>query len=130
MKLWLLLALMFLIQEPISTGAVLLEAYQLHYSIWIIHALFCAATLLDILIGYYAASYIDRKFGDQRLVAWAKAKFEKFDAFVGEKGKIAALIVYAPIIFPFSGIFIPWLDISLTEQGRETCQSGKIAKEH
>jgi membrane protein YqaA with SNARE-associated domain len=115
MKLWFLLTLIFLIQEPVSTGAVLLEAYHLHYNVWMIHALFSAATLLDIVIGYYLGVFIEKKFGRQKMVAWIRTKFEKFAAFIGEKGKVVALIVYAPIIFPFSGIFVPWLDISLPE---------------
>jgi membrane protein YqaA with SNARE-associated domain len=115
MKLWFVLALAFLVQEPLSTGAVLFDAYRLHYSIGIIHLLFCVATLLDVVIGYYLGVFIDKKFGRQKLFAWIKTKLEKFVAFVGEYGKVAALVVYAPIIFPFSGIFVPWLDISLAE---------------
>ena len=84
MKLWLLLTLAFLVQEPISTGAVLLEVYKLHYNLWIIHLLFAATTLLDIVVGYWLGKFIDKKWGKQKMVAWVRVKFEKFSAFMGE----------------------------------------------
>ncbi len=115
MKLWLLLTLALFVQEPISTGAVLLSAYQLHYNVWFIHILFSLATLIDIAVGYYVGAFVLKKFGRKKLIAWAESKFEKFAAFLGENGKVVTLIVYSPMIFPISGFFIPWLEVSFTE---------------
>ena len=58
MKLWILLTLTFLIQEPITSSGILFEAYQHHYNIWLIHLLFSVATLFDIIVGYYVGIYI------------------------------------------------------------------------
>jgi membrane protein YqaA with SNARE-associated domain len=110
-----LLTLLFFIQEPISTGAVLLEVYHLHYNLWIIHALFSLATLVDIAVGYYLGIFIRKRFGDRKMVSWLTTRFETFSNFIGKNGNIVALIVYAPLIFPIGGIFVPWLDITLTE---------------
>lgn len=115
MKLWLLLTLAMFVQEPISTAAVLLQAYQLHYNIWLIHLIFALATIIDIAVGYYLGLLIKKKFGDRKLVKSLDERLEKFSAFIGTNGKIFALIVYSPIIFPISGFFIPWLDISFGE---------------
>lgn len=115
MKLWLLLGAAFLVQEPVSTSVIMLEVYRLHYNIWLIHLLFCGATLLDVVIGYYLGAFVRKKFGERKLFAWVQRKLDAFTAFVGENGKIVALIVYSPIVFPLSGIFVPWLDISLNE---------------
>lgn len=103
------------VQEPISTAAVLLQAYQLHYNTWIIHLIFALATIIDIAVGYYLGLLIKKKFGDRKLVKSLDEKLEKFSAFIGKNGKIFALVVYSPIIFPISGFFIPWLDISFGE---------------
>ena len=115
MKLWLLITLTLFVQEPISTGAVLWSAYQLHYNFWIIHAIFAIATLIDIAAGYYLGKFVRRKLSQRNAIAKAEAKLEKFSAFLGRNGKIVTLIVYSPIIFPISGFFIPWFDISLTD---------------
>lgn len=115
MKLWLLLGLAFLVQEPISTGVILIQVYQLHYNVWLIHLLFSLATLLDIAIGYYLGAFIRKRYGEARAYAWIKTQLEKFASFMGRNGKIVTLVVYAPILFPISGIFVPWLDISLTD---------------
>ncbi len=113
MRLWLLLVLTFIVQEPISTSAVLLQAYQDHYNVWLIHLLFVAATVFDILVTYYLGVFIQKRFGNRRISLWLKKKLEQFSSFIGEKGRVVALIVYAPMLFPVSGFFIPWLDIPL-----------------
>lgn len=115
MKLWLLLGLAFLVQEPISTGAVLFEAYTSHYNFLIIHVVFLLATLVDVVVGYYLGLFIRKKFGERKMIRWMQVKLDHFASFIGEKGKVVALVVYSPIIFPLSGIFVPWLDISLAE---------------
>jgi len=115
MKLWLLLTLTLFAQEPISTGAVLLDAYQLHYNLLVIHLIFAAATLIDIAAGYYLGKFVRQRFGQQKMIAWAESKLEKFSALLGKNGKIVTLIVYSPMVFPISGFFIPWLDIPFVD---------------
>lgn len=115
MKLWLLLLIAFIVQEPISSGTILLQAYQSHYNPWIIHLLFTVATLFDIIIGYIIGSYLQKKFSNHRLISYLQTNFEKFLAFIGKRGKVLGLILFAPMIFPISAFFIPWLGITLLE---------------
>lgn len=114
MTLWLLLTLAFIVQEPISTSAILLRAYEAHYNIWLIHLLFIAATTFDIALGYYIGRFLTKHFGNSKFILYLRKKLEGFKQFAGEKGMIAALIIYSPILFPISAIFIPWLDVSVS----------------
>lgn len=111
----LLLLLTFIIQEPISSGVLLMHAYQSGYNPWIIHLLFIAGTLIDIVLGYWIGSYIHKRFSDKRLVKYLRVQLEKLLAFIGKRGKIVGLILFAPMIFPISALFIPWVGISLGE---------------
>jgi hypothetical protein len=114
MKIWLLLFVAFLIQEPVSSSAILLEAYQYHYNIWLIHLLFVAATLLDVVIGYALGSFVRKKtfHSNARLIRYGMGKSDELSAFIGKQGKIMSLVVLGPIIFPWSAFVAPWLEIS------------------
>jgi membrane protein YqaA with SNARE-associated domain len=115
MTLWLLLAAAFIVQEPISSSVILLQAYQSHYNLWLITLLFCAITIIEIIIGYYLGRWIEKKFGTHKLIVSVKKRLETFGASIGKYGKIVGLIVFVPIIFPVAAIFIPWFDVSLAE---------------
>lgn len=115
MTLWLLLALVFIIQEPISTSVILLEAYQSHYNLWLIHLLFTVITVGEIIIGYYLGRWIEEKFSTSRFVASLKKRVDGFSAFVGKYGKVVGLIVFIPLAFPLTAIIVPWFEVSLTE---------------
>jgi membrane protein YqaA with SNARE-associated domain len=115
MNLWLLLALVFIIQEPISSSVILLQAYQSHYNVLLITLLFSAITIAEIIIGYYLGLWIEKKFGRHKLMASIKKRLDAFSAFIGKYGKVIGLIVFAPIIFPISAIFVPWFEVSLAE---------------
>jgi membrane protein YqaA with SNARE-associated domain len=115
MQLWLLLTLAFIVQEPISSSVILLQAYQSHYNVWLITALFSVITIIEIVVGYYLGPWIEKKFGTRRLVATIKKRLDAFSAFIGEYGKIVGLIIFAPIIFPVAAIFVPWFEVSLAE---------------
>jgi len=115
MDLWLLLTLAFIIQEPISSSVILLQAYQSHYNIWLITLLFSAITILEIIAGYYLGRWIEKKFGTKRPIAWLKKRVDAFSQFVGKYGNVVGLIVFIPLIFPISAIFVPWFDVSLGE---------------
>jgi membrane protein YqaA with SNARE-associated domain len=112
MKLYILLFLAFLLQEPISSNAILLEAYQYHYNVWILHLLFIIATAFDAICFYYLGSYIQKKFSQSKIVLYAKRKSQSFLEFAGKKGTRIALFLYGPIIFPISAFIAPWVEIS------------------
>jgi membrane protein YqaA with SNARE-associated domain len=115
MNTWLLLATVFIIQEPISTSVVLLQAYQSHFNVWLITLLFAIIAVAEIITGYYAGLWIEKKFGTRKLIASIKKRLDALISFIGKYGKIVGLIVFIPVIFPISAIFVPWIDVSLTE---------------
>jgi membrane protein YqaA with SNARE-associated domain len=115
MTLWFLLALVFTLQEPISTSVILLQAYQSHYNLWLIHLLFTVITIAEIVGGYYLGRWIEGKFSTSRFVIALKKRVDGFSAFIGKYGKIVGLIVFIPLAFPLTAIIIPWFDVSLTE---------------
>jgi len=115
MKLWLLLTAAFILQEPVTTTGFLLKAYQAHYNLWIIHGLFVVATVVDIAAGYLLGKVLNNKLGTTRFIRYLHKQFDRFKKFAGEKGMIIALLLYSPLIFPISAIFIPWLEISIIE---------------
>jgi membrane protein YqaA with SNARE-associated domain len=110
MPLYLLLFGLFIVQEPVSTDAILLEAYQYHYNVWIIHLLFIIATLLDIVVGYAIGKWLQRRFSEnkvmQRFVHWARSV-----SGPGTYGQYLFLFVWSTVLFPFSAVLAPWLDI-------------------
>jgi len=110
MPLYLLLFVLFLIQEPISSDAALLEAYQYHYNLWIVHGLFVVATLLDIVVGYAIGMWLHKKFSNSRsmhrLADWARSVSDK-----GTYGEYFFLFLWSWIIFPYATLVAPWLEI-------------------
>ena len=115
MKIYFLLFIAFLLQEPISSNALLLQAYQSGANVWIIHVLFVVATVLDTVCFYYFGVYIDRKYSQNKMVLYIKKKMNSFADFVGKNGTGIALFLYGPIIFPFSALVVPWIDISFAD---------------
>src|SRR5258706_15183718 len=111
MKLYLLLFLAFLAQEPVSSNAILLEAYQYRYNILIIHSLFIIATILDAIIFYYLGLLTHKKFPKSKVVLYANRKSESFLKFAGKSGQRFTLFLYGPIIFPISAFIAPWIEI-------------------
>src|ERR1700723_1228412 len=98
MPLYLLLFGLFIVQEPVSTDAVLLEAYQYHYNVWIIHALFILATMLDIVIGYAIGKWLQRRYSEnkvmERFVQWARSVSGH-----GTVGEYLFLFVWSTVLF-------------------------------
>ena len=97
-----LLVLSFLIQEPVTTGATILYAYQSGYNVWIIHGLFLICTTVDIFVGYYVGSRVHLRYSENRIVKYAKRKAEALEHYTGKHGYKLALIVFGQMIFPIS----------------------------
>ncbi len=115
MLLWLLIILAFIAQEPISTSAVMFEAYQKGYSVLGMTLLASVITLAEVVITYRPGEFLARRFGRTRTMAFLNRKLQSYASFAGTWGNRAALFVIVPQLFPLSGIFIPWLGISLSE---------------
>jgi membrane protein YqaA with SNARE-associated domain len=115
MKLYLLLFGLFIVQEPISSGGGLLEAYQHHENVWIIHLLYIVATTIDIVVGYYVGKLIQVRLKESKFFLYAKRKADAFTASQGNMSRRIALLLYGPILFPISAFITPWLDIPFSE---------------
>lgn len=115
MNLYILLFIAFLFQDPISTNVILLQAYQTHHNLWIIHLLFIIATLFDAIILYYLGKILNEKYSQNKIIVRIKQKTESFIQFTGKHSKKIALLVYGPIIFPLSAFIAPWIGISFWE---------------
>jgi membrane protein YqaA with SNARE-associated domain len=102
---------LFVIQEPISSGVFILEAYQLGYNLLIVHAPFILATLLDITLGYFIGSYIEKHFHSGKIVTYLISKTQAASAILGKYGEYLFLFVWGPMIFPWSTLIAPWLRI-------------------
>ncbi|MDB5238148.1 MAG: hypothetical protein JWM46_418 [Candidatus Kaiserbacteria bacterium] len=109
---WLLFAV-FLVQDPITSSAVVLEAYRHGYSPLLIHAIFLAATLMDIAAGYGIGWLLMRRYAQSRLTLKARGYAERLLHSFGAHGHAVALILIAPAFFPLSAIFPPFLGISM-----------------
>jgi membrane protein YqaA with SNARE-associated domain len=115
MLLWLLLAADFVVQEPITSSALLLSAYQQHYNLWLVSLLFVAATAFDSCVGYWIGSFVLKRYSHTRFSKWLAKRADTFSALAGTYGKRAALLFWAPSFFPYSTIVAPWFGFSFTE---------------
>lgn len=115
MQLYFLLFGVFLIQEPVLTNALLLEAFQYHAILWMVHILFVLTTLFDAVVLYIIGAWAHNKFPTNRIILYAKRKGDEFSLFAGKNGKRAALAIYGPMIFPASAFVAPWFRVSFFE---------------
>ena len=93
----------------------MLEAYQNHYSVWLMHLLYILATLFDIVVGYWIGKIFHDRFAKSRFSNYARRKMDEFSEMSGKYGKKIALIVFGPIIFPISAVLAPWLEVSFVD---------------
>jgi membrane protein YqaA with SNARE-associated domain len=115
MLLWLLLAADFVVQEPVTSSALLLTAYQEHYNLWLVSLLFLGATTFDASVGYWIGSYVMERSSHTRFSRWLTKRADRFNTLAGTYGKRAALLFWGPSIFPYSAIVAPWFGFSFTE---------------
>lgn len=113
MKLWLLIALVLTLQEGLSVLAVLLKAYQLHYSFVGITAIWLLVTVLQIALGYFLGKRIQKRFAGSKFEVWINKHAHKLEKSIDKSGEKVALVLFASIISPGIGAFLAsWLDIS------------------
>lgn len=115
MTLWLLLAAAFVAQEPVTASALLLAATQQGYDVWLIHALFFSATLFDAAAGYGLGYVLHKRFGHTRISCWLVRRAKGFDKLVGRHSKRLILLLWGPMVFPYSAIMAPWFGYTFAE---------------
>jgi hypothetical protein len=112
--LWLLLASVLLLQEPLSTTFVVLEVVRAHYSIHFIHLLWIILTIVQICLGYVLGRWVKRRFSTSHLEGWITTWTRKVSDLIGKKGEKVALIFFTILTAPFfTGFVASWLPISL-----------------
>jgi membrane protein YqaA with SNARE-associated domain len=112
MSLWLLITIALTLQEGLSVLAVLVRAYQLHYSLWAIHAIWLAVTVIQISLAYYFGKWIQKKFKESKFERWAEKYAHKLEASIDKNGEKIALMLLSSIISPAIAAFLAsWLEI-------------------
>jgi membrane protein YqaA with SNARE-associated domain len=111
-KLYFLLFLAFLVQEQITSNTLVLAAYQSHYNVWIIHALFLSASILDAVVFWWLGRLVHDRYENSRLVRWTKKEAQALMRLVGKNGELAALFFIGSVNFPLVSFVAPWLEFS------------------
>ena len=115
MKLWIWIVITLLFQELVSTNAILLEAFQKHYTIWIIHIVFLLGTGIGITVGYWLGQWVQKTFHN-KLVVYIQKKAKRIEGFMGKNGTRLSLVFLSIIDFNFMDSFLSaWLDVSFWE---------------
>lgn len=116
MTLWILIIVTLLFQELVSTNAVLLEAFQKHYNIWIIHIIFLLTTAAGIIIGYLLGRWVQKTFHQNKFITYTQQKAKRLNSFMGKNGTRLSLVFLAIIDFNFMDSFLSsWLSVSFWE---------------
>jgi membrane protein YqaA with SNARE-associated domain len=117
MSLWLFILGALIVQEGVSTGAALMTALHYQFSIWLIHATFVAASLLDIFAGYGIGALLHPRVKNTRVGAYTQKKAALARAAMGKGGErtvlfLAGLLNPAHIdAFVFAILRIPLVDV-------------------
>ncbi len=112
MRIWILIVAVQLIQELATAGAVFIQARDLHLNLWSVHAIFLAATLFDIAVGYSVGLWAKRKMYDTRLDRFIDRNSKALLHVIGRRGEKFALVVLGFVNYVYIDSFIcAWLDI-------------------
>ena len=113
---WLIVPVLF-IQELALTEATLILVYHSGFNLWIVHAIWLAATVIDIAFGFYIGKYLrNRSIGSGWFSATIGRWSEKFKEYVGHRGKALALMLLGLFLFPYIAAFLAaWFDINIVQ---------------
>ena len=113
MSFWLIIIGTLFVQEGLSVIVVLLKAYQEHYPLLLIHAIWLIDTLVQIWLGYVIGKWIQKKFADSRFELWMKKRAALLDDSIGKRGEAVALVLLSGIVSPgLTALLGSWLNIS------------------
>lgn len=116
MKLWIWIIVALLFQELVSTNVILLEAFQKHYNVWIIHLIFVVGTAVGIIVGYWLGHWVQKTFHHNKAVTYLQHRARKISKFMGKNGTRLSLVFLSIIDFNFMDSFLAaWLDVSFWE---------------
>lgn len=112
-KFWLLVILVFFIQEPASTDAIIFQARHLGLNLFIFNSVWLLVTSIDIWLGYLIGKKVQEKYKNTRFEKFSRKWADRVENFVGKKGEKIALVFLGFINFPYLNSFLAsWLNIS------------------
>jgi hypothetical protein len=113
MSLWIFITIALTVQEGLSVLAVLLRAYQLHYSIWLIHGIWLCVTIAQITLAYFFGKWVQKSFEHSKFERWVKKSVHTLEKSIDKNGERIALMLLSSIISPALAAFVAsWLEIS------------------
>lgn len=114
MYVWLLLVGVFIPQEFVSVGAVLLLARANGFPLWLIHLIWLGTTFFDMYIGYRAAKFLRHRFRGTKFVERTDRLTEKIKEALGKHGVPLTLTLLGVVDFPYiNTFFAAWLELPM-----------------
>ncbi len=114
MYLWLLTIAVFIPQEFISAGAVLLLLRQANYPIWPLHLIWLGATFFDMYIGFSLGKLLQDKFKGSAFIARVDKWVETIRQELGKHGEKLSLVFLGMVNFPYLNTFLAaWLKLPM-----------------
>jgi membrane protein YqaA with SNARE-associated domain len=106
-----------LVQELALTEATLIFVYHSGFNLWMVHAIWLAATIIDITIGFYVGRYLKNRLAGFKWFNATIGKWSvKFKGYVGQGGKALALVLLGLFLFPYFAAFLAaWFDVDFTK---------------
>jgi len=112
MNLWLFIIAAIFIQEPASTDAAIFQVRTHGINLWLINAIWLAATAVDIALGYAIGKWVQKRFAESRLIKASERWADRIADFIGRAGERLAIILIGVINFPYLNAFIfSWLKL-------------------
>ncbi len=110
LRLWLFIIGALIVQELAASNAALLLALENHFNLWVVHAIFVAATALDIAIGYWAGKWVQKYFQGRPFATRAEGWARQAEDYAGETGQHLALLLLGLLNFVYIDAFVvSWL---------------------
>lgn len=102
-----------IVQEPVSTDAVIFQIRHLHLNLLIVNSIWVIATVFDIWFGYTLGKFIQKKIANTKFEQKVLRLVKGVEHFMGKKGEWFTLVLLGIINFPYANSFLAsWLSIS------------------
>jgi len=114
MYLWLLIIGVFIPQEFISAGAVLLIARSDSFPFWLVHLIWFGTTFFDMYVGYVVGKYLQRRFHGTKFIERTDRWAGKIKEALGKHGEQLSLVFLGLLSFPYiNTFFAAWLKLRM-----------------
>lgn len=113
MSLWLLVTLVLIVQETLSTNFVLFHAVSEDFPLSAVHLIFIVGTLLDILVGFSLAKVLQKWLSNWRsLSSWSSRISSWVKLRLGNNVERCGLFAMGTLAQPYITAFVgSWLGI-------------------